>query len=158
MLLGNNNIGIKPNIGSVIYATFIKSSGEIANGAKNFTVNVPGRNDISIVGTVSPAQGGQAPESIQSIKDTAPHWFQSQFRAVTVNDYKAFLVNKFADIQSINVYGGEDVNQPGKVFIAIKPKSGDKLTNATKDTLLSEILDKSRVVTVRPEFVDPEII
>ena len=158
MLLGNNNIGIKPNIGSVIYATFIKSSGEIANGAKNFTVNVPGRNDISIVGTVSPAQGGQAPESIQSIKDTAPHWFQSQFRAVTVNDYKAFLVNKFADIQSINVYGGEDVNQPGKVFIAIKPKSGDKLTNATKDTLLSEILDKSSVVTVRPEFVDPEII
>ena len=158
LLLGNNNIGIKPNIGSVIYATFIKSSGEIANGAKNFTVNVPGRNDISIVGTVSPAQGGQAPESIQSIKDTAPHWFQSQFRAVTVNDYKAFLVNKFADIQSINVYGGEDVNQPGKVFIAIKPKSGDKLTNATKDTLLSEILDKSSVVTVRPEFVDPEII
>lgn len=158
IIFGNNVLGKKPEIGSVILATFIQSSGNLANGARTFSVNIPGRTDITISGTPNVSQGGQPPESIQSIKDNAPHWFQSQFRAVTENDYKAFLINKFADIQSINVYGGEKVNQPGKVFIAIKPKSGDKLTTATKDTLLSEVLNKSSVVTIRPEFVDPEII
>jgi len=158
IVFGNNVLGNKPSIGSVILATFIQSSGSIANGARTFSVNIPGRTDITILNTPGISQGGQPPESIQSIKDNAPHWFQSQFRAVTENDYKTFLVNKFADIQSINVYGGEKVNQPGKVFIAIKPKSGDKLTTSTKDTLLTEILNKSSVVTIRPQFVDPEII
>lgn len=158
IILGNNVIGKKPDIGSVILVTFIKSSSEISNGARSFNVNIPGRTDITISGIPNASQGGQSPESIQSIKDTAPHWFQSQFRAVTENDYKAFLINKFADIQSINVYGGEKVNEPGKVFIAIKPKSGDKLTNSTKDTLLSGLLNKSSVVTIRPEFVDPSIL
>ena len=158
ILLGNGVLGNKPSTGSIILATFLQSSGNIANGAKTFSVNIPGRTDITISGNTTGSQGGQPPESIQSIKDNAPHWFQSQFRAVTENDYKTFLVNKFADIQSINVYGGEKVNEPGKVFIAIKPKSGDKLTAATKDTLLSEVLNKSSVVTIRPQFVDPEII
>jgi len=158
ILLGNGVLGNKPSIGSIILATFVQSSGTLANGARTFSVNIPGRTDITISGTPSSSQGGQSPESIQSIKDNAPHWFQSQFRAVTENDYKTFLINKFADIQSINVYGGEKINQPGKVFIAIKPKSGDKLTNATKDLLLSEVLNKSSVVTIRPSFVDPEII
>lgn len=158
ILLGNNVVGKKPDIGSNITATFIKSSGEIANGARTFTVNIPGRNDISILGTVSPSQGGNSPESIQSIKDNAPHWFQSQYRAVTENDYKTLLLNKFADIRSINVYGGEKVNQPGKVFIAIRPRSADALTQATKDTLLTEVLNKTSVVSIRPEFVDPFLL
>lgn len=158
ILLGNNVVGKKPDIGSNVTATFIKSSGEIANGARTFTVNIPGRNDISILGTVSPSQGGNSPESIQSIKDNAPHWFQSQYRAVTENDYKTLLLNKFADIRSINVYGGEKVNQPGKVFIAIRPRSADALTQATKDTLLTEVLNKTSVVSIRPEFVDPFIL
>lgn len=158
ILLGNNVVGKKPDIGSNITATFLKSSGEIANGARTFTVNIPGRNDISILGTVSPSQGGNSPESIQSIKDNAPHWFQSQYRAVTENDYKTLLLNKFADIRSINVYGGEKVNQPGKVFIAIRPRSADALTQATKDTLLTEVLNKTSVVSIRPEFVDPFLL
>ena len=158
IVFGNNAVGLKLNIGNTIVATFLRSSGETANGVRAFSVNIPGRSDITIVGNVSPSQGGSSPESIQSIKDNAPHWYQSQFRAVTTNDYKTLLVNKFADIKSINVYGGEDVNQPGKVFIAIKPKSSDALTQSTKDTLLTEILNKTSVVTIRPEFVDPFIL
>jgi len=158
IVFGNNAVGLKLNIGNTIVATFLRSSGETANGVRAFSVNIPGRSDITIVGNVSPSQGGSSPESIQSIKDNAPHWYQSQFRAVTTNDYKTLLINKFADIKSINVYGGEDVNQPGKVFIAIKPKSSDALTQSTKDTLLTEILNKTSVVTIRPEFVDPFIL
>lgn len=158
IVFGNNVIGKKLNIGDVVVATFLRSSGEGANGVKSFSVNIPGRSDITIQTTPTPSQNGQSPESIQEIKDNAPHWYQAQFRAVTENDYGALLKNKFADIQSINVYGGEKVNQPGKVFIAIKPKSGDALTTSTKDTIISTILNKSSVVTVRPELVDPFIV
>ena len=91
ILLGNGVLGNKPSTGSVILATFLQSSGNIANGAKTFSVNIPGRTDINISGNTTGSQGGQPPESIQSIKDNAPHWFQSQFRAVTENDYKTFL-------------------------------------------------------------------
>ena len=158
IVFGNNVIGKKLNIGDVVVATFLRSSGEGANGVKSFSVNIPGRSDITIQTTPTPSQNGQSPESIQEIKDNAPHWYQAQFRAVTENDYGALLKNKFADIQSINIYGGEKVNQPGKVFIAIKPKSGDALTTSTKDTIISTILNKSSVVTVRPELVDPFIV
>lgn len=158
IIFGNNVIGKKLNINDVIVATFLRSSGEAANGIKNFSINIPGRSDITRNTVPNISQNGQSPESIQEIKDNAPHWYQSQFRAVTENDYASLLKNKFADIQSINVYGGEKVNQPGKVFIAIKPKSGDALTKSTKDTLLATVLNNSSVVTVRPEFVDPFIL
>lgn len=158
IIFGNNVIGKKLNINDVIVATFLRSSGEAANGIKNFSINIPGRSDITTNTVPNISQNGQSPESIQEIKDNAPHWYQSQFRAVTENDYASLLKNKFADIQSINVYGGEKVNQPGKVFIAIKPKSGDALTKSTKDTLLATVLNNSSVVTVRPEFVDPFIL
>lgn len=158
IIFGNNVIGKKLNINDVIVATFLRSSGEAANGIKSFSINVPGRNDITRSTIPSPSQNGQSPESLQEIKDNAPHWYQSQFRAVTENDYASLLKNKFADIQSISVYGGEKINQPGKVFIAIKPKSGDALTLSTKDTIISTILNKSSVVTVRPELVDPFIL
>ena len=158
VIFGNSVIGKKININDVIVVTFLRSSGEAANGIKSFSINIPGRSDITRSSVPSPTQNGQSPESLQEIKDNAPHWYQSQFRAVTENDYTSLLKNKFADIQSISVYGGEKVNQPGKVFIAIKPKSGDALTTSTKDTIISTILNKSSVVTVRPELVDPFII
>jgi len=158
IIFGNNVIGKKPSTGSVIIVTYIATNTVLGNGIRTFTPNINGRSDIVITGTVSPTQGGTAPESIQEIKDTAPHWFQSQFRAVTKNDYSAMLKNKFADIQSINVYGGEEIGQPGNVYISIKPKSGNKLTESTKDTILSEILNPNNIVTIRPKIIDPYIL
>lgn len=158
IVFGNNVIGKKPQTGGVILVTYIATNAELGNGVRVFTPNVSNRTDIIITGTVEQSQGGTSPESIQEIKDTAPHWFQSQFRAVTKNDYAALLKNKFADIQSINVYGGEDIGKPGNVYISIKPKSGDKLTNSTKDTILSTILTPNNVVTIRPKIIDPFIL
>lgn len=158
IVFGNDVIGVKPTAASVVLVTYIATNSVLGNGISRFSPNVGNRSDITITGVVSPTQGGTAPESIQEIKDTAPHWFQSQFRAVTKNDYSAMLKNKFADIQSINVYGGEEIGQPGNVYISIKPKSGDKLTEATKDTILSEILNPNNIVTIRPKIVDPYIL
>lgn len=157
IVFGNNIAGKAIAFGDQIVATYLSSSGEDGNGIRNFTPVVPGRVDARITGTVSPTQGGAARETIQSIKDNAPKWFQAQYRAVTTNDYEVVLRNKFSDIQAINVWGGEDVGYPGKVFICIKPKSGDALTNATKEILKNEVLKASNVVTVRPDFVDPTI-
>lgn len=157
ILFGNNVIGKKPVKGSSILVTYLSTNAEAGNGVRTFSPNITNRTDISISGTVTQTQGGTSPESIAEIKDTAPHWYQSQFRAVTENDYGALLKNKFADIQSINVYGGEKIGKPGNVYISVKPKSGDKLTSSTKDTILTEILNPNNVVTIRPKLVDPFI-
>ena len=157
IVFGNNIAGKAINNGDQIVMSYLTCSGEDGNGVKTFSPNVASRTDTVIVGTPSPTQGGGARETIQSIKDNAPKWFQSQYRAVTTNDYEALLVKKYADIQAINVYGGEEVGQPGKVFICIKPKSSDKLTQSTKEILKREVLGSSKIVTVRPEFVDPSI-
>ena len=156
LIFGNGIAGKALQEGDQVYASYLVSSGEEGNGVSNFTVSVPGRSDVTIV-SASVSQGGAARESIQSIKDNAPKWFQAQYRAVTANDYEVILKNKFADIQAINVYGGEDVGYPGSVFVCIKPKSSNALTNATKEVLKSEIISASNVVTVRPKFVDPRV-
>lgn len=160
ILFGNNVIGKKPEIGDEIICSYLVCNGEAGNGVSRFTVSLPGRTGAAqkIGTTVNPAQGGSNPETIREIKDTAPHWYQSQFRAVTENDYAAFIKKKFADIQALSVYGGEKVGQPGNVFIAIKPKSGDKLSDSTKNTILNEVLTGTNVVTVRPKIVDPFIM
>ena len=157
LIFGNNIAGKAIKNGDQIIATYLSSNGVDGNGIKSFTPSLPGRTDIRITRVHGPTQGGADRETIQSIKDNAPKWFQAQYRAVTTNDYEVVLKKKFADIQAISVYGGEDVGYPGKVFICIKPKSADKLSAATKEVLKQEVIRESNVVTVRPEFIDPNI-
>ena len=157
IIFGDGIAGKAINNGDQIIVSYLTSSGPDGNGVKKFSPNINSRTDVVILGTPEPTQGGGERETIQSIKDNAPKWFQSQYRAVTTNDYEALLVKKYADIQAINVYGGEEVGYPGKVFICIKPKSAKTLTQATKEILKSQILTSSKIVTVRPEFVDPNI-
>lgn len=157
IIFGNGIVGNSISSGDQIVISYLSSNGENGNGIKSFTPSISGRVDATIVGTVSPSQGGAEKENIQSIKDNAPKWFQAQYRAVTANDYEVLLKKKFADIQDINVYGGEEVGFPGKVFICVKPKNSDALSRATKEVLKNEILAPSKIVTVRPEFVDPVI-
>ena len=155
---GNDIIGAKVPAQAEVIATYLVTNGEAANGISSFVPNVPGRPDITVSSVDSIASGGGDPESIREIKENAPKWFQSQYRAVTENDYEVFLRQNYADIQSISVYGGETVGIPGRVFIAIKPKSSDTLTAAAKNAIETEVLANSNVVSIRPEVVDPFII
>ena len=52
--------------------------------------------------------GGSDKEDITSIKFNAPRMYAAQNRAVTSDDYKALIYNKFAQAQSVQVWGGED--------------------------------------------------
>ena len=156
VVFGNGIVGKSLSRSDEVVITYLASSGEDGNGISSLSVALSSRPDANIV-SVSLSEGGAARESIRSIKDNAPKWFQAQYRAVTTNDYEVILKNKFADIRSINVFGGEDVGYPGKVFICIKPKSGDALSRSTKEFLKSEILSASNVATVRPEILDPKV-
>ena len=106
IIFGNGIVGKPIQYGDQIFATYLRSSGEDGNGISVFSCS----NQLwSVTSVKGITQGGAPKETIQSIKDNAPKWFQAQYRAVTTNDYEVILRNKFADIQAISVYGGEDV-------------------------------------------------
>ena len=62
------------------------------------------------------------------------------------DDYKVIVPQVFANVESVNVWGGEDNNPPiyGKVFISVKPFDADILTNAEKQQLVGEIIKSKK--------------
>jgi len=157
---GDNIIGKRPGNGNTItiqYSTI--PSGTDVNGATVFTMtdSLNGNTDETIT-LVSKATGGAARETKEAIKFNAPLAHVSQNRAVTPDDYKAIIKNEFADIEAVQVWGGEDHDVPdyGKVYISIKPLSAETLTAAQKITIKTNILKPKNVVSITPVLVDPE--
>jgi len=157
---GDGIVGYKPANGNIVSLNYFTTNKTAANGARTFTYNGSSLNGTVSINTVSVADGGAASESIDSIKFNAPKNYSAQNRAVTADDYKVILPQVFANVESVNVWGGEDNNPPiyGKVFICIKPKSGETLTNATKDSIKNTILKGKNVVSIIPEVVDPQYL
>jgi hypothetical protein len=156
---GDGNLGFALSNGNVVTFNYYVSSLEAPNGAKNFTYNgssILGSN-LSVV-TTTAAFGGASPESLASIKFTAPKLYGAQNRAVTPDDYKAIIYSQFPQAQTIQVWGGENNSPPvyGKTYICIKPKDAVKLTNQQKEYIVSNILSSKNVVSITPEIVDPE--
>jgi hypothetical protein len=156
---GDGNLGFALSNGNVVTFKYYVSSLETPNGAKTFTYNgtsILGSN-LSVV-TTTAAFGGASPESLASIKFTAPKLYGAQNRAVTPDDYKAIIYSQFPQAQTIQVWGGEVNNPPvyGKTYICIKPKDAVKLTNQQKDYIVNNILASKNVVSITPEIVDPE--
>jgi hypothetical protein len=157
---GDNIIGRRPGNGNTItieYST-IPSSADV-NGATVFTMtdSLNGNTDETVT-LVTKATGGAPRETKEAIKFNAPLAHVSQNRAVTPDDYKAIIKNEFADIEAVNVWGGEDHDVPdyGKVYISIKPLSAEVLTDAQKTTIKTNILKPKNVVSITPVLVDPE--
>jgi hypothetical protein len=157
---GDNIIGKRPLNGSTITIEYSKiSSGSNVNGATVFTLTdtIAGNTDETIT-LVTKATGGAARETKEAIKFNAPLAHVSQNRAVTPDDYKAIIKNEFADIEAVQVWGGEDHDVPdyGKVYISIKPLSAEVLTATQKTTIITSILKPKNVVSITPVLVDPE--
>ena len=144
--------------GNIVILDYITCNRDEANGATTFTLagNVGGFTDVTIT-TLNNANGGDAPETIKSIKFNAPRDYTSQDRAVTADDYKVLVKSLYANAQSVQVYGGEDAATPdyGKVYISIKAKSGSNLTEVTKNSLVKS-LKSFAVASVTPVIIDPE--
>ena len=158
---GDGIIGFAPPNGSRLLLNYFVTDGDVANDATSFTYTGSSISGGTVsINTVSAAEGGQEIETIDSIRFNAPRNYSAQNRAVTSEDYKVILPNLFSNIDSVNVWGGEDNNPPiyGKVFIAIKPLSGETLSNATKDLIKNTILKDKNVVSIIPEVVDPKYL
>ena len=158
---GDGKVGFRPKDGSQIILTANISDGIVTNGASVFTaVDVIGGYPDVTVTTTTKAYGGTSRETIQQIKYNAPKLYETQNRAVTLNDYKRLVEKEWTNAESVTCWGGEENDPPryGKAYIAVKPKSGLQLTTKDKNAIKDEILLKKNMVTVTPEIVAPDYL
>jgi len=162
LVFGDGVIGKALVPGNIVRVEYFVSSGPLANGAQSFSFD--GSFDIaapvSALFLRQAAAGGANVESTESIKFKAPLTYSSQNRAVTADDYKNVILANYSDADAINVWGGEDNDPPvyGRVFLSVKPKSGEVLTAEARNVLEKEVLGRKSVIGIKPEFVDPEYL
>ena len=160
---GDGILGKKPSSGSIVEVTYIVSNGREGNGAKNFTFSGilkdnnanPITTGISLLQTISESQNGDDIESLDSIKYLAPRVYSAQFRAVTASDYKGLIPYIYTNVDSVTAYGGEELDPPeyGKVFISIKPRGANTLSQITKEEI-SRSLKQYSIAGIKPELID----
>ena len=164
LLFGDGVIGKKLNNENYITATYITTAGKDGNGAAEFSFIGQLRDqdggsvdagNISLVNTLEPSRDGDEIESISSIKYYAPRIYSSQYRAVTAADYEGVLAYVYPNVESVSAFGGEEMTPPrfGKVFISVKPRNGDYLSDFTKRDLVQK-LKSYAVAGIVPEFID----
>ena len=150
--------------GEVIKMRYVRTDGSAANGCKKFNfigrvIDNTGRivpaGNISLA-TVDASQFGEEGEDIISIKYNAPRAYSSQNRAVTESDYEYITKNVYPSAKSVTAYGGERVYPPvyGKVYIAIRTKSGANLNETTKKRIKTDLL-KYSMAAIEPVIIDP---
>ena len=156
---GDGVLGQKLDNGNIIQLETLVTDNDAANGAAVFAMSGTIQGNTNVTLTVNQkAQGGSTKEDVESIKFNAPLSFVSQNRAVTPDDYKTIIQNNYANIDAITVWGGEDNDPPdyGKVYISIKPKDAEVVTEADKTLIISQYLKPKNVVSITPEIVDPK--
>ena len=167
IFFGDGIFGKELEDGNFITINYITSSGDSANGLSSF--NFAGRIEytrnastytisagISLMTTGLSASGGETIESVESVRKFAPRIYSSQNRAVTSNDYESLIPARiYPETESISVFGGEDLIPPqfGKVFISIKPRTGDFLPSLIKEKIKLK-LKKYSVAGIVPEILD----
>ena len=157
---GDGVFGVALDAGNIVVLEYLVSNGSSANDIETLTYAdaIAGVTTIDFVAS-DPAAGGADRETVNKIKFNAPKAYEAQNRVVTADDYKTLMLQQ-ATVDSCVVWGGEDNDPPtyGKVFIAIKPTTGDVLTATEKINLINSIIKPKKVLTISTEIVDPEYI
>ena len=158
---GDNKVGFRPADGSQVILAANISDGDITNKAATYQPIDPigGYTDVTVTTTTS-GYGGAPRESIEQIKYSAPKLYETQNRAVTLNDYKRLVEKEWVNAESVTCWGGEENDPPryGKAYIAVKPKSGLFLTSKDKNSIKRDILSRKNMVSVTPEIVAPDYL
>ena len=180
LYFGDGIFGKAPEQGNIIFVTYASCLGQDGNGigindnppstqtyryisSQNFS------NQYTFVpyiqknsnGSVATSFGGQDKESRESMKYYAPKFYETQNRAVTLNDYIAILQKEYSgSVRSIYAWGGEDNDPPeyGKVFVSVRPRYGLFLSQREKISMEKTLLGSKSVVTVTPSVVDPDYL
>jgi len=160
IIFGDNIIGKSPKNNSRITLDYRVSNGERADGVKELSINFdPTNGDIletPEVTVTENALGGMQRESLDSVKYYAPRHFQVQERAITTSDYEIILKTQFPEINTLSVYGGEEVDPPryGKVFIAVDVSNVEGIPENRKNEYYSFIKARSPL-SIDPIIVEP---
>ena len=167
LIFGDGIFGKALSEGNQVEINYLTTSGGSSNGVDNFAFN--GRmtyvrngvtytisQGVSLLTTDIASDGGDVIEKVDSIKKFAPRIYASQNRALTANDYETLIPAKiYPETESISVFGGEELIPPqyGKVFISIKPRTGEFLPNLIKENIKRD-LKKYAVAGIVPEILD----
>ena len=167
VIFGDGVFGRALEDGNVVEISYLVCDGANANRISDF--NFSGRlvylqdsventvtSGISLISSQAPSTGGAAIESVASVKKYAPQVYGTQDRAITANDYEVLIPNKiYPEAESISVFGGEELVPPrfGKVFISIKPRNGDFVSQGIKENIKRQ-LRKYSVTGIVPEILD----
>ncbi len=167
IFFGDGVFGKQLSNNNQIVVSYIVTNGKEGNGAFSFTfsgivisndnTDLSGRTQF--ITTNQSSQNGDDIQSIESVRYYAPRLYSSQYRAVTALDYEALLPSIYPNVESVTAYGGEESSPPqfGKVFLALKPKNSDSLSESTKESLL-QTLKKYSIAGIQPEFVDINVL
>jgi hypothetical protein len=158
---GENVVGVQPETGNIVILDYAVSVGPDANGLKVFSFIGPSEEyRVLKIATIEPAKEGKEKESNDSIKLLAPLLYETQDRAVTRNDYESLIRKDNPNIEFVRVWGGESNVPPdfGKVYAAIKPKTGTRLSIDEKSSIINKISRERSIVSVEVKIVDPDYL
>mgnify|MGYP001322528443 FL=1 len=168
LLFGDGIFGKKLENEAKITVQYIVTDGKEGDGPSNFTFSgsIENADGISMeltttpsVNTVSRASNGGNIESLDSIKYYAPRLYSAQYRAVTARDYETIIQQIYPNTESVSVVGGEEMDPPefGSVFLTIKPKNGDYVSDFDKNQILSDLKQYS-LTGINQKILDLKVL
>ena len=158
VIFGDGVLGKAVSTGNIVTLSYIVTNGADSNGASSFSLSgtIAGSSTATIT-TASNSSGGADPETPDSIRFNAPRQYASQNRAVTTKDYESRVKTIYPNANSVQVWGGEDNSTPvyGRVYISIKPKTGNVVTQSDKTDIINKLKDFN-VASITPVIEDTE--
>ena len=175
ILFGDGTFGKKLEDGAQITVQYIITSGKSGNGPSVFTfagsfadkdqatstlptsIVVP--SSTPTIAVIQAASNGGDIEALDSIKYFAPRLYSAQYRAVTARDYESIVQTVYPNTESVSVVGGEELDPPqfGTVFITIKPKNGEFVSDFDKTQILRKLKNYS-LTGINQKIVDLQIL
>ncbi len=168
LLFGDGIFGKKLENGAVITVQYVVTGGVEGNGPSIFAYagslqdslgNIVVPTVVPTVTTISAASNGGEIETLDSIKYFAPRLYSAQYRAVTARDYETIIASIYPNTESVSVVGGEELSPPefGTVFITIKPKNGEFVSDFDKTTILQKLKSYS-LTGINQKLVDLQVL
>ena len=175
ILFGDGTFGKKLEDGAQITVQYIITSGKSGNGPSIFTfagsfadkdqatstlptsIVVP--SSVPTIDVIQAASNGGDIEALDSIKYFAPRLYSAQYRAVTARDYESIIQTVYPNTESVSVVGGEELDPPqfGTVFITIKPKNGEFVSDFDKTQILRKLKSYS-LTGINQQIVDLQVL
>lgn len=114
---------------------------------------------VPTITTINAAANGGEIETLDSIKYFAPRLYSAQYRAVTARDYESIIQSIYPNTESVSVVGGEELTPPefGTVFITIKPKNGEYVSDFDKRNILTKLKSYS-LTGINQKIVDLQVL